>query len=111
MADAPRRVVNQSIVGDGLWPDKRRGLRRAWGPRSRPAGSAQVTFGETGELNRTLARTNTSRERQAAEQHFKSVAPRYDCLRDTDHDAVALIRARLPNRPLVGADVGAGTGR
>jgi SAM-dependent methyltransferase len=46
-----------------------------------------------------------------AEQHFASVAPRYDALRDTDHDAVLLIRDRLPNEPLVGVDVGAGTGR
>ena len=65
----------------------------------------------TGELNRTLARTNISWERQAAEQHFTSVALRYESLRDTDQDAVLLIRARLPDRPLVGVDIGAGTGR
>jgi ubiquinone/menaquinone biosynthesis C-methylase UbiE len=58
-----------------------------------------------------LARTNISWERQAAEQHFTSVALRYESLRDTDQDAVLLIRARLPDRPLVGVDIGAGTGR
>jgi ubiquinone/menaquinone biosynthesis C-methylase UbiE len=65
----------------------------------------------TGEPNRTLARTNTSWERQAADQHFTSVALRYESLRDTDHEPVLLIRARLPDRPLVGVDIGAGTGR
>ena len=58
-----------------------------------------------------MARTNTSWERQAAEQHFTSVALRYESLRDTDHDALLLIRARLPHRPLLGVDIGAGTGR
>jgi len=62
-------------------------------------------------MNRTLARTNISWERQAAEQHFTSVALRYESLRDTDHDALLLIRTRLPDRPLVGVDIGAGTGR
>ena len=62
-------------------------------------------------MNRTLARTNSSWERQATELHFASVALRYESLRDTDHDAVLLIRARLPDRRLVGVDVGAGTGR
>jgi len=64
-----------------------------------------------GDLDRTLARTNPSSERQATEQHFASVAPRYEALRDTDHDAVLLIGDRLPNEPLLGIDVGAGTGR
>ena len=62
-------------------------------------------------MNCTLARTNISWERQAAEQHFTSVALRYESLRDTDQDALLLIRARLPDRPLVGVDIGAGTGR
>ena len=64
-----------------------------------------------GDLDRSLARTNSWWERQAAERHFESVAPRYEALRETDHDAVLLIRDRLPNEPLVGVDVGAGTGR
>jgi ubiquinone/menaquinone biosynthesis C-methylase UbiE len=64
-----------------------------------------------GDLDRTLARTNSSRERQAAERHFESVASRYEALRETDHDAVLLIGDRLPNEPLLGVDVGAGTGR
>jgi SAM-dependent methyltransferase len=64
-----------------------------------------------GELDRTLARTDHTWERPVTEQHFESVAPRYEALRDTDHDAVLLIRDRLPNEPLLGVDVGAGTGR
>jgi ubiquinone/menaquinone biosynthesis C-methylase UbiE len=59
-----------------------------------------------------LARTNASwAGRRTAEWHFAAVAPRYHSLRDTDHDAVLLIRDRLPDRPLVGVDIGAGTGR
>ena len=64
-----------------------------------------------GDLDRTVAGTNPSRERQAAEQHFENVAPGYEALRETDHDAVLFIGDRLPNRALLGVDVGAGTGR
>jgi ubiquinone/menaquinone biosynthesis C-methylase UbiE len=58
-----------------------------------------------------VAGRNTARERQVVEQHFASVAHRYESLRDTDHDAVLVIGARLPDRALLGVDVGAGTGR
>ena len=59
-----------------------------------------------------MSRTKASREgRRAAESHFAVVASRYQSLRDTDHDAVIVICDRLPQRPLLGVDVGAGTGR
>lgn len=52
-----------------------------------------------------------STERLAAEQHFAVIASRYESLRDTDVEPVCHIRDRLPDGPLVGVDVGAGTGR
>lgn len=60
-----------------------------------------------------MSRTNASweRRRAATEWHFAGVASRYQSLRDTDHDAVLLILDRLSDRPLLGVDVGAGTGR
>ena len=59
-----------------------------------------------------MSRTKASWEgRRAAESHFAGVASRYQSLRDTDHDAVIVICDRLPQRPLLGVDVGAGTGR
>jgi SAM-dependent methyltransferase len=58
-----------------------------------------------------VTRQHASWERRLIEQHFATVAPRYRSLRETDDDAILLIRARLPNRPVVGVDVGAGTGR
>ncbi len=64
-----------------------------------------------GHLDGIVTRTNLSLEQLAAEQHFSRVAPRYEALRNTDHDVVMLIHDRLPNQPLVGVDVGAGTGR
>jgi ubiquinone/menaquinone biosynthesis C-methylase UbiE len=62
-------------------------------------------------VNRTVSRQNAAWERRLAEQHFANVAPRYEALRETDDDAIVLIGDRLPDRPLVGADIGAGTGR
>jgi ubiquinone/menaquinone biosynthesis C-methylase UbiE len=58
-----------------------------------------------------VSRQNAAWERRLAEQHFATVAPRYEALRETDDDAIVLIGDRLPDRPLVGADIGAGTGR
>jgi SAM-dependent methyltransferase len=62
-------------------------------------------------VNRTVTRQNASWERRLIEQHFATVAPQYRSLRETDDDAIQLIRARLPNRPVIGVDVGAGSGR
>jgi len=45
------------------------------------------------------------------ERHFDRVASHYTSLRQTDDEAVFRIRDRLPSGPLVGLDVGAGTGR
>jgi SAM-dependent methyltransferase len=43
--------------------------------------------------------------------HFKLVASVYDSLRTTDEAPVARIRELLPDRPVVGLDLGCGTGR
>jgi ubiquinone/menaquinone biosynthesis C-methylase UbiE len=45
------------------------------------------------------------------ERHFDRVASHYTSLRQTDDEAVYQIRDRLPSGPLIGVDVGAGTGR
>jgi ubiquinone/menaquinone biosynthesis C-methylase UbiE len=45
------------------------------------------------------------------ERHFDRVASHYTSLRQTDDEAVFHIRDRLPTGPLIGVDVGAGTGR
>jgi SAM-dependent methyltransferase len=45
------------------------------------------------------------------EDHFKVVAPVYDSLRTTDEAPVRRIRELLPDGPLVGLDLGCGTGR
>jgi ubiquinone/menaquinone biosynthesis C-methylase UbiE len=45
------------------------------------------------------------------EQHFDRVASHYTSLRQTDDEAVYQIRDRLPSGPVIGVDVGAGTGR
>ncbi|HWM19979.1 MAG TPA: class I SAM-dependent methyltransferase [Ilumatobacteraceae bacterium] len=61
--------------------------------------------------NRRVRRRGSSAEQHLAERHFAHVASRYTSLRQTDDDAVFQIRDRLPGGPLVGVDVGAGTGR
>jgi SAM-dependent methyltransferase len=43
--------------------------------------------------------------------HFERVAPVYESLRTTDQAPVQTIRELLPNRRVVGVDVGCGTGR
>jgi SAM-dependent methyltransferase len=43
--------------------------------------------------------------------HFEQVAPMYESLRTTDEAPVKKIRELLPNRRVVGVDVGCGTGR
>jgi ubiquinone/menaquinone biosynthesis C-methylase UbiE len=43
--------------------------------------------------------------------HFEQVAPVYESLRTTDHAPVQKIREFLPNRRVIGVDVGCGTGR
>jgi SAM-dependent methyltransferase len=43
--------------------------------------------------------------------HFEQVAPVYESLRTTDHAPVRKIRELLPDRRVVGVDVGCGTGR
>jgi ubiquinone/menaquinone biosynthesis C-methylase UbiE len=48
---------------------------------------------------------------QAGQRHFDTVAGSYRALRGTDDEPVLHIRDRLPERPIVGLDVGAGTGR
>lgn len=59
-----------------------------------------------------MLRSSASWERRlAAERHFEGVASHYQSLRDTDRDAVVVICDRVPDRPLLGLDVGAGTGR
>jgi SAM-dependent methyltransferase len=45
------------------------------------------------------------------DDHFKVVAPVYDSLRTTDEAPVRRIRELLPDSPLVGLDLGCGTGR
>jgi SAM-dependent methyltransferase len=55
--------------------------------------------------------TTRTHERRLAERHFARVASHYTSLRQTDDEAVFEIRDRLPGGPLVGVDVGAGTGR
>ena len=45
------------------------------------------------------------------EDHFKLVASVYDSLRTTDEAPVRKIRELLPDGPLVGLDLGCGTGR
>jgi SAM-dependent methyltransferase len=45
------------------------------------------------------------------EDHFKLVASVYDSLRTTDEAPVRRIRELLPDRPVVGLDLGCGTGR
>ena len=44
-------------------------------------------------------------------QHFDTIASSYRNVRTTDAEPVSHIRGQLPDRPLVGVDVGAGTGR
>jgi SAM-dependent methyltransferase len=46
-----------------------------------------------------------------ADDHFKLVASVYDSLRTTDEAPVRRIRELLPDGPLVGLDLGCGTGR
>jgi ubiquinone/menaquinone biosynthesis C-methylase UbiE len=43
--------------------------------------------------------------------HFESVAPIYESLRTTDQATVQKIRELLPDRRVIGVDVGCGTGR
>jgi SAM-dependent methyltransferase len=43
--------------------------------------------------------------------HFKRVAPVYESLRTTDETPVRWLRQLLPDRPLIGIEVGCGTGR
>jgi SAM-dependent methyltransferase len=45
------------------------------------------------------------------EEHFRLVAAVYDSLRTTDEAPVRRIRERLPDGPMVGLDLGCGTGR
>ena len=45
------------------------------------------------------------------EEHFRLVAPVYDSLRTTDEAPVRRIRELLPAGPVVGLDLGCGTGR
>lgn len=66
--------------------------------------------GEHG-VNRRAGRRSASAERRLAERHFAHVASKYRSLRQTDDEAVLQIRDCLPGGPLVGVDVGAGTGR
>jgi ubiquinone/menaquinone biosynthesis C-methylase UbiE len=44
-------------------------------------------------------------------RHFARVASHYTALRQTDHEPLREIRDQLPMGPLIGIDVGAGTGR
>jgi SAM-dependent methyltransferase len=44
-------------------------------------------------------------------KHFEQVAGVYDSLRTTDEAPVRRIRQLLPDRPIIGLDVGCGTGR
>jgi ubiquinone/menaquinone biosynthesis C-methylase UbiE len=44
-------------------------------------------------------------------QHFDAIASSYRTVRTTDDQHVSHIRRQLPDRPLVGIDIGAGTGR
>ncbi len=67
-------------------------------------------FGQ-GELNCSIDRSLVSAGRLLAERHFAVVASHYESVRDTDDAPVCHIRDRLPDGPLVGLDVGAGTGR
>jgi ubiquinone/menaquinone biosynthesis C-methylase UbiE len=62
-------------------------------------------------VNRSVGRRSASAERHLAERHFARVASHYTSLRETDDEPVLQIRDRLPDGPLVGVDVGAGTGR
>jgi ubiquinone/menaquinone biosynthesis C-methylase UbiE len=43
--------------------------------------------------------------------HFDAIASSYRTVRTTDEQHVSHIRGQLPDRPLVGIDIGAGTGR
>jgi SAM-dependent methyltransferase len=43
--------------------------------------------------------------------HFKQVAPVYESLRTTDQAPVQWLRQLLPEQPIIGVDVGCGTGR
>ena len=63
------------------------------------------------EVNGSIDRSTTSAERLSAEHHFAVIASVYELLRDTDDEPVCHIRDHLPDGPLVGVDVGAGTGR
>ena len=54
---------------------------------------------------------NASRARRPVAQHFARVAAQYTSLRQTDHEPLHEIRDQLPMGPLIGIDVGAGTGR
>jgi len=47
----------------------------------------------------------------ALDDHFKLVAAAYDSLRTTDEAPVRRIRELLPDHPVVGLDLGCGTGR
>jgi ubiquinone/menaquinone biosynthesis C-methylase UbiE len=47
----------------------------------------------------------------ALSRHFDAIASSYRTVRTTDHQHVSHIRRQLPDRPLVGIDIGAGTGR
>ena len=71
--------------------------------RMRPPGHSEV--------NGSIDRSTTSAERLSAEHHFAVIASVYELLRDTDDEPVCHIRDPLPDGPLVGVDVGAGTGR
>jgi len=48
---------------------------------------------------------------ETVDDHFKLVASVYDSLRTTDEAPVRKIRELLPNSPMVGLDLGCGTGR
>jgi SAM-dependent methyltransferase len=63
------------------------------------------------EVNGSAEPCTATAERLVAERHFAVVASRYESLRDTDEEPVCDVRDRLPAGPLVGIDVGAGTGR